>query len=53
MEKIIYKITAKIGVKINAIAPKNNISLMSLIIHGINLLTSRIYTINSLAIISK
>jgi len=53
MEKIIYKITATVGVKIKAIAPKNNISFMSLIIHELNLLTSTKYTILKFANIDK
>lgn len=50
MEKNIYKITAIIGVKIKAMAPKNNISFMSLIIHELNLLTRSKYTIQTFAI---
>jgi hypothetical protein len=53
MEKIIYKITARIGEKIKAIAPKNNISFISLIIHGISLLTRSKYTIQKVAITSN
>lgn len=50
MEKIIYKITATIGEKIKAIAPKNKMSFMSLIIHELNLLTRSKCTIQKFAI---